>query len=132
MSVFLWIYSLGKAAAALTWECNILKSFMMFVNSEILLILIKIISTANKNKMWNGLKLEETLKPLLWAELNKYSVFKNFNSIFSKQTVTIVSSLCFSVGFSSKCSDSVCVLQLGDSFLHGNKGDQLPFAPDVW
>lgn len=34
-------------------------------------------------------------------------------------------------GFSSKCSDSFCVLQLGDSVLHGNKGDQLPFAPYV-
>lgn len=48
------------------------------------------------------------------------------------QTVIIVSSLFLSVGFSSKCSDSFCVLQLGDSFLHGNKGDQLPFTSYVW
>lgn len=42
-----------------------------------------------------------------------------------------MSLLFLSVGFTSKCGYGFCVLQLGDSVLHSNKGNQLPSASHV-
>lgn len=54
VSIFLLIISLGEAAVALTWECSILKNFIMFFNGDTLLILIINNIHTNKKKTRSG------------------------------------------------------------------------------